>query len=151
VHYPIRSCVSLLLATLPLCAVAGPPTINSCTPATATDLTGQTAVTIQYVVGGQFIYSPNCIKVLPGTTITVTSSAGGSFGGHPFRPGFVVGAVKTPDPMSPIPAASVGNTTSFMLSREGLFGYYCDFHAVSTGMNGAILVGSETIFAHGYE
>lgn len=106
--------------------------LNGCDPATATDLTNQANVTITFP---GFAYSPPCIKVTAGTTVTFS----GAFNFHPLRGGAAVGGVGTPDPNSPIKATDAGTSAAFTFPAAGSFGYYCNVH-VSGGMMGAIFV-----------
>ena len=73
----------------------------------------------------------------------------GAFASHPLVGGQIVATVKVPDSGSPIPATSTGSTKNFVLATQGLFGYYGNNHG-SVGMNGAILVGQENVFADAF-
>jgi plastocyanin len=137
------------LFTTTASVLAAPPLVNDCTPATAIDMTGLGAVAITFPNGvfPNYSYSPKCVHVSAGTTI----SFNGTFSSHPLVGGQVVGVQQFPDPNSPIPLTSDGTTQSYIAGHQGLFGYYCDFHAVSSSMYGAILVGSETVFSDSFE
>lgn len=142
----------LLLAASAMFAVnasATPPSpVNECTYATATVMTGQSSVAIGFGGGLGFAYSPNCVRVDPGTSMMFN----GAFSTHPLRGGQVIGGVQTLDPSSPVPSTSSGSTTSFTLSQQGVFGYYCNNHGSSSNMFGAIVVGAgDTVFSDAFE
>jgi plastocyanin len=60
--------------------------------------------------------------------------------------------VKTPDASSPITNQNSGSSQpAFTIANAGIYGFYCDFHAVSFDMNGAIVVVSDGIFADDFE
>lgn len=109
--------------------------LNGCDPATATDMTGQSTVKINFGGALGLVYAPPCIKVSPGTSVSFS----GDFSFHPLRGGTVVGFMVTPDAGSPIQPTNAGVSASFTLPNAGSFGYYCNFHATS-GMAGAIFV-----------
>jgi plastocyanin len=130
-------------------------TVNNCSAAVAEDHTTDVGtVVIQFgAIGGTLKYSPNCITVAPTTSIQFVPVAGTNFGGHPLVAGSVSGGVKTPDNVSPITNKNSGATQpAFTISTPGIYGYYCDFHAVSFDMNGAIVVlDPDPIFADDFE
>ncbi|GEM_PF-1181171 len=127
-------------------AVAATPTVNGCTPDTATDGTGQSTATINFGGALGFNYSPKCLHVNSGTAVTFS----GTFGSHPLVGGSVIGTTPTPEADSPFPATSSGSSVTVTLVRQGLFGYYCGFHGAG-GMYGAVLVGAETVFAGNFD
>lgn len=134
------------LCVAPLAAAE--PVINACSESAAAAIPVQNNVQIQYgFIDGVFKYVPNCTHLNPGGTITFTGSG---FGGHPLRGGAYTGIGSVQDPVSPIPAKDSGTSFNVTVSKQGLFGFFCNFHAGS-GMSGAILVGSETIFASGLD
>jgi plastocyanin len=121
--------------------------VNGCSVLTAVDLRGQSDVTIEFGGVHGLSYSPACIRVDRGTTVTFS----GSFTNHPLVGGRVVGSATIPEATSPIMPTSTGTTASFLFSNRGEFGYYCDFHALNA-MYGAVLVGDvDSIFADGFE
>ncbi len=140
-----KQALFLALLALPVLAVAATPTINNCTPATTTDMTGQSSVAMQFGGALGFAYSTPCLHVTPGTTLMFS----GAFASHPLVGGRIVGTTKVPDAASPIPATSTGSTKNFVLPAQGFFGYYCFNHG-PIGMNGAILVGQETVFTDAF-
>ena len=138
--------VTLLASlALPLLAVAATPTVNNCTPATATDMTDQSSVGVQFGGALGLTYSTPCLHVMPDTTLMFS----GAFSTHPLVGGQIVGTTKVPDSSSPVPATGTGSAKNFVLHAQGLFGYYCNSHG-PVGMKGAILVGQETVFADAF-
>lgn len=125
-------------------SAAEPPMVNGCTEAAAEDKRGEAAVTI---TTNGLSYSPACVRVSPGTVVTINSNFGS---GHPMTGGMLVDGTATPDPSSPIPATTAGTSVSFTLDTQGFFGYYCTNH-VNLGMKGAVLVGDETVFSDDFE
>jgi plastocyanin len=109
--------------------------LNGCSPATATDRTGEAAVTITFP-NGNSTYSPRCIIVDAGTDITFD----GSFGNHPLVGGIIVGGAEQPQGAGPFfPTTSSGTSKTFMDLALGSYPYFCDVHG-SGGMNGAVFV-----------
>jgi len=106
--------------------------LNGCDQATADDLTGMASTTVQFA---GLAYSPPCIRVKVGTSVTFE----GNFALHPLQGGTVVGGVPTPDPTSPITLTNSGMSATFKLNNAGDVPYYCTAHAI-TGMKGAIFV-----------
>ncbi len=141
----------LVFALAALCVAplaAAEPVINACSESAAAAIPLQNNVQIQYgFIDGVLKYEPSCTHLNPGGSITFT---GGGFGGHPLRGGAYNGIGTTQDPASPIPAKDSGTNFTVTLNKQGLFGFFCNFHA-SSGMSGAILVGSETLFADGFD
>jgi plastocyanin len=113
------------------------PAVNACDPATATDLTAQSAVTVNFA---NFAYSPSCLRVRAGAQVTFQ----GTFTLHPLVGGIASDQTKAPDPSSPIPATSSGTSTAVTLPVPGAYGFYCDVHGVApTNMKGAVFVVAE--------
>jgi plastocyanin len=114
--------------------------LNGCTPGAATDLTAQAAVTVTFVGLPTYSYSPDCILVKAGTTVTFSTSAPDSFALHPLTGGAILDGLATPATDGPfVPATSSGTSKDFILSSAGSFPYYCGTHG-TIGMNGAIFV-----------
>jgi plastocyanin len=111
----------------------GPPTINDCTEQAALDRTAAGADRSVSFPG--FAYTPKCMKVRVGQTVTWT----GDFGFHPLRGGLVVNGVRTPQAGNPIPATSSGASVAVTFNTAGGWGYYCNVHFAG-GMRGAIFV-----------
>jgi plastocyanin len=109
---------------------------NGCDPATATDMTGQANVTINFGGTLGLVFVPACLKVTAGTMVTFE----GDFTMHVLTGGVVANGVATPDPNSPIkqPATSAGSA-EFTLSTPGSYPFYCAVH-YSLGMYGAVYV-----------
>lgn len=104
----------------------GGASVNGCSAASATDLTGQ--ATAHIAIAG-FAYSPACIKVSTGTQVTIDAS-----GTHPLSGGTNC----TADTSSPIPQGTSAKTVTF--STAGSFGFFCQNHCQSNGMQGAVFV-----------
>jgi plastocyanin len=128
---------------------AAEPVINACSESAAAAIPLQSNVQIQYgFIGGVLKYEPACTHLIPGGTITFS---GTGFGGHPLRGGAYTGVGSGQDPASPIPSTGSGTNLTVTLNKQGLFGYFCSFHAGSSNMFGAILVGSETVFVGSFD
>ena len=110
---------------------AGTASLNGCT--TYTDHTG--ASDSRVIAFANFQYTPPCMKILAGQTVTFS----GSFGGHPLMPGVPSSTTGTSSPNNPITAASSGSTLAVTFPTTGDYGYYCNFH-FGNGMYGAIEV-----------
>jgi plastocyanin len=108
---------------------AGPQPINGCT--VFVDLTAADAgqPTITGPAGGAVAaqYSPNCVKIKVGQSVTWNSG----FATHP------LGASGGDSP-SPIATTSTGTTVSFSFPNAGTYGFACGIHPLS--MFGAVLV-----------
>lgn len=101
---------------------------------TFVDLTaGDASRVVTFPVGGQEVYSPKCIKVRFGQSVTFT---GGSFGAHPFD----AACQPTSGPLSRVAA---GSSASFVFDQAlGVYGYFCSEHGSvnGSGMAGAVMV-----------
>ena len=109
-------------------ATACRPAFARCT--TFDDLTGAASPTIRFPVGG-LNYSPACVKVRLGQTLTFS----GDFGSHPLD--------QSCGPVRNVVTSHFGNTWSVTFTDAlGLFGYYCNQHGGpdGSGMAGAIEV-----------
>ncbi|MGC4119660.1 MAG: hypothetical protein QM765_34835 [Myxococcales bacterium] len=75
-------------------------------------------------------YSPKCLKVAAGQTVTFS----GSFSFHPLS--------QACGPADVITDTSSGTSKSFVFAEPGTYGYYCTAHgsAAGSGMAGSILV-----------
>ncbi len=109
--------------------------LNGCTYATAIDLTATAMPTINFP-GATLMYSPACIRIHAGQTVTFDADSGSTFANHPLRPGD--GATRTTQTGTPITNVDTGTTMTFTFPDPGTWGYYCNFHAPS--MAGAIYV-----------
>jgi plastocyanin len=127
---------------------AAEPVINACAESAAGAIPLQNNVQIQYgFIDGVLKYEPACTHLVPGGSVTFTGSG---FGGHPLRGGAYTGIGSLQDPASPVPSTGAGTNLTVTFTKQGLFGFFCNFHA-SGGMSGAILVGSETVFAGNFD
>lgn len=91
-----------------------------------------TPTTVSFGVSGNR-YTPNCLKVTPGTSVTFQ----GDFAGHPLAPGS--------DPVNannPIQIVNTGATTTVAFPTAGTYSYFCQFHGAAggTGMAGVVWV-----------
>ena len=115
--------------------------INGCDLTNSLDVTGAVTTTVAFGSGFGNTYSPNCLKVSVGTTITFN----GTFSVHPLLGGKVVGNVGMPSgsgPFTPITIAMGLTTKDFVMSAAGTFPYYCTNHtgAGTNGMSGVVFV-----------
>jgi plastocyanin len=101
--------------------------ICGCTEATADDLTAQTSVTVSFGGNVGLHYSPKCILVAPGTSVSFE----GEFSTHPLS--------ATAGTGNPITHTASGTTAAFTFTQAGAFGYQCDVH-FGSGMCGAVYV-----------
>ncbi|UQA59735.1 plastocyanin/azurin family copper-binding protein [Polyangium aurulentum] len=104
--------------------------LNGCTAASAEDHTLGTMVTIE---GEGTAYTPKCIRIKAGTTVTFESD----FAPHPLVGGVVKDGTRSEDESSPIQSTASGSVASFTFPNAGGYGYYCDAH-FAEGMYGAI-------------
>jgi plastocyanin len=86
-----------------------------------------------------FSYSPKCLKVQAGTTVTFS----GDFGTHPLLPSTHRGA-QTGSPITPVTSLPDGGTAKdFTFSTPGFYAYFCAEHDLNdTGnfMDGVVWV-----------
>lgn len=84
-------------------------------------------------------YTPNCVKVSAGTSVTFT----GDFSTHPLEPSALRGTL-TGNPITTTGGLPDGGTSkSFTFPTPGFFAYYCDVHGPSdsgAGMVGVVWV-----------
>ena len=132
-----------MLLTSALLAPASTLAYNGCSPADYVDLTGQQGI---LVTSAQLQYSPKCARIAVGAIVTFNDS----FNSHPLSPGHVVAGVAIPDADSPIVPTTTGTSAMFSFPQQGVFGYYCDYHAAN-GQIGVIQVGYEIIFDAAFE
>lgn len=110
---------------------SGPVLVNGCDEATAEDHSADAKVAIAFGGAVGFKYSPACIKVKAGTTVTFN----GDFVSHPLSGGLD----GTKDANSPIKETLSGATKDFVLADVGTYGFFCEFHQAG-GMKGAVFV-----------
>ena len=108
---------------------AGPQPVNGCTVFTDFTAADAGAATITGPAGGALPaqYTPNCVKIKVGGSVTWNSG----FASHPLGP-------SGGDTPNPITSTSTGTTKSFTFPNAGTYGYACGFHAGS--MFGAVQV-----------
>ena len=131
---------------LALCALLASPVaqaVNHCNTKDFTDLTADSSV---YVTFTAFAYSPRCSRVTPGTTITFS----GDFFSHPLQGGQIIDGTAVPDPGSPIPSVSVGNTSASFVVPNGVYGFYCAVHGPA-GESGVFDAGGEIVFSDSFD
>jgi plastocyanin len=116
---------------------------NGCSSADYEDLTGQQGI---LVTSAQLQYTPKCARIAVDAMVTFNDS----FNSHPLSPGHVVAGVAIPDADSPIVPTTTGTSAMFSFPQQGVFGYYCDYHAAN-GQIGVIQVGYEIIFDAAFE
>lgn len=116
--------------------------VNGCTMANATDLTGMvsasltTPFVIEFGDGIGNTYAPRCVKVTMGTRIALS----GPFTTHPMVGGVVNMGVKQPATIGPFAIVTdTGTARELTLDDCGAYPYYCDDDALS-GMTGAVIV-----------
>jgi plastocyanin len=93
--------------------------VNGCDPATTTVSTGDVTVTFPGS-GATFLYTPSCIKVHAGATVTWN----GDLASHPLEPD---------GSGNPIVSTSSGTSVTFTFPTDGSFGFHCAFHSTMLG------------------
>ncbi len=99
----------------------------------ATDYVAGTMV--DFGAGGQAVYTPSCLKLTAGATVTFN----GDFSFHPISPSATRGDTSN----NPITDTASGTGKTFTFLNPGFFAYFCDFHGSSdtgAGMAGVIWV-----------
>jgi plastocyanin len=112
---------------------AGAPPITKvyqCTASSAEDHLNETMVTIQVAPMG-LVYSPACIRIKQGTTVTWT----GSSSLHPLEGSMTEGTQPNWIPSGPLTDSSI----VLKFDQVGSYGYQCQNHGAD-GMTGAIFV-----------
>ncbi len=115
---------------------AGTPLFNNCTEAKFEDRTGLPSTTITFP-GSNFVYTPACILVGIGHTVTFS----GTFSFHPLSPGTPPNNNSAGSANNPIVFTNTGmsTTAAFVFNAAGDYPYYCMFHG-SNGMAGVVRV-----------
>lgn len=87
-----------------------------------------------------FTYSPRCITIAAGQSVTFTGGTTSSFGVHPLSPG-VLNSPRAGTAGNPIPRVTDGNMRDVTVTfpSAGTFPFICEAHA-STGMTGVVRV-----------
>jgi plastocyanin len=84
---------------------------------------------------GPFAYSPMCMQIAKGQSVTFS----GDFSVHPLEPGVPPGAPSTGSPNNPIHAGSGNSGIAIPFASAGRYPYYCSQH-YAAGMVGEIEV-----------
>lgn len=111
---------------------SGGMAINGCMQGMAEDHTAD-ANTKVTVGGAGFTYSPACIRIKKGASVTFE----GTFASHP-TVGGLAGPPPTPDSSSPIKQTNSGTSVTFNFDTAGNYPYYCEYHLPS--MAGVVFV-----------
>jgi plastocyanin len=106
-----------------------PASVHGCSLGNATDLRADPSPDVAF---SSYSYSPKCIRIAAGQSITFT----GDFSFHPL----VGGQNDVSDPQSPIGSTSSGLMKTVAFPAAGTFPFYCDEHVLSFGMTGAVFV-----------
>lgn len=87
-----------------------------------------------------FTYSPPCITIAAGQSVTFSGGATASFGVHPMSPG-VLNSPAAGSPGNPIPRVTDGNVREVTVAfpTAGTYPYVCEAHAAG-GMVGVVRV-----------
>ena len=82
--------------------------------------------------GGNFeVYTPKCMRIMVGQSVTFTGAGAETFADHPIEPAC--------GPASAITPYDGGASATFTFNTIGLYGYSCATHEAE-GMRGAIMV-----------
>lgn len=112
------------------------PPLNGCAASAFVD--GGSATTVTF--GGEdgsplFGYSPACLHVAPGSSVTFS----GDFSVHPIAPGASPTETDAGSPQSPIAETVSGSSLTVQFPTAGTFPYFCEMH-YAAGMAGVVLV-----------
>lgn len=123
---------------------SAPGEYNNCSAAMFVDRSAAGASrTVGYggaLGSGLFAYSPSCITIAAGQTVTFSGGTTTNFGVHPLAPG-VLNALTAGSPNNPIPRLSDGSRaeTTVTFPTAGTYPFVCEAHA-SAGMVGVVHV-----------
>ncbi len=139
----VRTAFAMVLcAATSSCGDGGDADLNGCTTAQFVD---RTAASASRVVGyggaggsAVFGYSPKCITVAVGQTVTFTGGTSTNFGVHPLGPG-TNGNATAGTAGNPIPRMATGTDVTVTFPAAGTFPYVCEAHAAA-GMVGVVRV-----------
>jgi plastocyanin len=107
------------------------PGFMSVKPCTAESQYVSNTTTINFPTSPtDFSYSPKCLKVPAGTTVTFS----GDFGMHPLEPSANRGA-QTGNPITLTSSTPDGGTKDFTFSTPGFYAYYCAEHDLNDSGN----------------
>jgi len=138
-------------AVTKMCSVNGDCTTNNCVGgvcqafmalapcASPTDYTfvNLAATTVTFP-GSNFQYTPKCLTVKAGTTVTFTPDVGNDFATHPLTP-----STRGTMP-NPIPSTTSGITpVPVTFSNAGFYPYYCANHGADNGTGGSFMMNAE--------
>jgi plastocyanin len=112
----------------------GPMLVNGCDPTALVDHTKDAAMEITFGDAVGYKYSPPCIKIKSGTTVTFK----GDFTTHPLSGGAIVNNVPMQDKQSPIKSTISGTSAAFTIMPAGSYPYFCTDHYAG-GMQGLIV------------
>jgi plastocyanin len=125
----MKKAVSLasVLGLMALASACGGSSDNTCTAASATATNS--------VVASDYAFSPSCIMVAVGSTVTWTNSS---------QTAHTVTRTSSPESFDlPLPA---GGTVTHTFATAGTYPYFCTPHE-SLGMTGTVIVGSASMSA----
>ncbi len=115
---------------------------NGCTAAQFVDRTAASASRVVGYGGASgstlFSYSPKCITVAVGQTVTFTGGTSSNFGVHPLGPG-INGDATAGTAGNPVPRMATGSDVTVTFTAAGTFPYVCEAHAAA-GMVGVVRV-----------
>jgi plastocyanin len=87
------------------------------------DVDYMTGTTVTFPASGGFSYSPKCLKVARGATVTFMSPSS-SFTAHPLKKSTERGTLTN----NPIVDTSTGSSTTVTFPNPGFYAYYCAYH-----------------------
>ena len=137
--------VGSLAAAMSSCGTDdGGASFNGCAPSQFIDRSAASASRTVGFGGASgsmlFSYSPACITIAAGQSVTFSGGASSSFGMHPLAPG-VLGAPTAGSAGNPIQRTTDGNLreAAVTFNVAGTFPYICETHAAG-GMTGVVHV-----------
>jgi plastocyanin len=125
----LASAASADLASSTSADLSLPPGFQALAPCDKPSDYVTTPTTIMFGGAVGLLYSPQCLSVPKGTTVTWS----GALLAHPLRP-------STRTPGSPIMATSDGMSVSFTFGSAGFFAYFCNEHGTDQGVGMAGVV-----------
>jgi plastocyanin len=114
---------------------AGDPSFMAVEPCT-TEAVYATGSTIDFTSTSVYAYTPQCLKVSAGATVTFV----GDFGTHPLEPSAKRGML-TGNPITDVFANPDGGTSAsvpFTFPNPGFYAYFCAEHGASDGAAGMV-------------
>lgn len=146
-RHPIASLTvrlgSLVLAALVAgCGDSGTTTAETFNGCTEEMFVDRTAASASRAVGfggvggsGSLDYSPKCILVAAGQTVTFN----GAFDAHPLSPGSTPSLRTAGSANNPVRRTSTGSTVTVTYPTAGTYPYFCEAH-YAVGMTGVVRV-----------